>query len=105
MTIRSFALAVAAVGALAAVQPSLAMAQAAAPAAAAAGFSVEKSTIGELLASPAAKAVLEKHIPEIVGNAQIAQAATMTLKGIQQYAPDLTDEKLAKIDTDLKAVK
>jgi hypothetical protein len=103
MQIRSLGLAVAILAMTAGV--GVAQAQTPAAAAAAGGFSTESSTIADLLASPAAKAVLEKHIPDIVSNPQISQAGTMTLKGIQQYAPDaLTDDKLSKIDADLKKI-
>jgi para-nitrobenzyl esterase len=65
-------------------------------------YSTAVTTIGTLLGDPAAKAVLTKHIPTIVGNADIEQAASMTLKEVQQYAADqLTDKVLADIDVDL----
>ncbi len=54
------------------------------------------------LITPAAKAVLEKHIPALVSNPQIEMARSMTLKQIQGFAGDaLTDAKLADIDADL----
>ena len=97
MTIRSLAIAVALMG-MTAAAPVAALAQAAG------GFSAT-STMGDLMASAAAKAVLVKYIPEIVNNPQISQAATMTLKDLQQYAADqLPDDKLAKIDAELKAL-
>ena len=74
----------------------------AAPAAAAAGYSVEDTDIGTLLDDPAAKAVLDKHIPGFSTKDQIDMARSMTLKGIQQYAPDmLTDKVLSDIQVDL----
>jgi para-nitrobenzyl esterase len=78
-----------------------------APAAAPApGFSVETSTIGDLLDNADAKAVLDKHMPGFSGNEQISMARSMTLKQIQGFAPDrFSDELLGKIDTDLKAIK
>lgn len=58
--------------------------------------------IGTLLDNPAAKAVLEKHLPALVSNPQFAQARALTLKAIQGYAADmLPDSKLAAIDADL----
>jgi xanthine dehydrogenase iron-sulfur cluster and FAD-binding subunit A len=52
------------------------------------------------------KAVLAKHVPALIENAQIEMARSMTLKQIQSYAGDtLTDETLAKIDVDLAALK
>lgn len=77
----------------------------AAPAAAApaTGYSI-KSTVGDLLDNPATKAVLEKYVPEVVSNPQIEQGRPFPLEGIAPYAPSLTPEMLAKIDTDLKAI-
>ena len=74
-----------------------------APAAAAAtGYSVEDTDIGTLLDDPAAKAVLDKHIPGFSTKDQIDMARSMTLKGIQQYAPDVvTDKVLSDIQVDL----
>lgn len=75
------------------------------PALAPAKYDVESTTIGELLEDPVAKAVLEKHIKEIVDNPQIDGARGMTLKAVQPYAADLiTDEKLAAIQAGLQAL-
>lgn len=85
-----------------ALTPAIASAQAAAPAAAAAAhYSTENTTIGELLADPAAKAAVEKHVPGMLSNDQIDMARDMTLKQIQQFAPDnLSDKNLADIDAE-----
>jgi hypothetical protein len=93
--IRAAALALA----LAATSPAAAQAPAPAPA-----YSVAATTIGELLDNPDTKAVLNKHIPEIVGHPQIVQGRPLTLPQIVEYAPQLTPELLARIDADLKAV-
>jgi para-nitrobenzyl esterase len=75
-------------------------AQTAAPAAA--HYNTTDTEIGTLLDDPAAKAVLDKHIPGFSTKDQIDMARSMTMKGIQQYAPDmLTDQVLADIDVDL----
>lgn len=82
-----------------------AMAEDAAPAAAtAAHFTTSSSTIGELLDNEGTRAVLQQHVPEMVSNPQIDAARGMTLRDVQPYAPDLTDEKLAAIDADLANV-
>lgn len=94
---------------LLAVAPAAALAQAtpapvatAAAATAATGYSVEDTDIGTLLDDPAAKAVLDKHIPGFSTKDQIDMARSMTLKGIQQYAPDMvTDKVLSDIQVDL----
>ncbi len=76
--------------------------QAPAPAAAAAAsYTTEDTPIGTLLDDPAAKAVLAKHIPDVVSNPGIDQARGMTLKQVQQYSPDITDKVLTEIDADL----
>lgn len=74
--------------------------------AAAAKFNTADSSIGSLLENPAAKAVLQKHIPQFVANPQIEMAKALTLKQIQGYAGDaMSDETLAKIDADLANIK
>jgi hypothetical protein len=67
-------------------------------------FSTATSTISDLIANPEAKAVLEKHMPMIIGAA--GQIGGQTLKGLQSMAPDrLTDKMLADIDADLAKIK
>lgn len=85
-----------------ALTPAIASAQAAAPAATAAHYSTDATTIGDLIADPAAKAAVEKHVPGMLSNDQIEMAKDMTLKQIQQFAPDtVTDKVLGDIDADL----
>ena len=67
-------------------------------------FSVETSTIGDLLDNPAAKAVFQKHLPDVVANPQIDMGRAMHLPDIVQYEPAITPDKLAAIDADLKAL-
>ena len=87
--------------ALAPVIATSAIAAEAAPAAAA-KLSVEETDLGTLLDNAAAKAVLAKHIPDMINNDQITMARSMTLKQLQGFAGDaLTDEKLAAIQADL----
>jgi len=75
-----------------------------APAAGPGSFSVATSTIGDLLDNPAAKAVFVKYLPAVASDPQIDQGRGMTLPEIVQYVPDLTPDKLAAIDADLKAL-
>ena len=83
---------------VAAAAPALA-AEAAAPAPA---LTVDGTSLGDLLDNPQAKAVLDKHIHEMISNPQIEMARGMTLKQLQGFAGDaLTDEKLAAINADL----
>ena len=77
----------------------------AAAAPAASGYSTATTDLGTLLDDPAAKAVLDKYIAAMIGNPQIDMARSMTLKSLQGFAGDtLTDDVLAKIDADLKAL-
>lgn len=67
-------------------------------------FSVATSTINDLVANPEAKAVLEKHMPQIVGAA--GQVGGQTLKGLKAMAGDmLPDALLVAIDADLAKIK
>ena len=68
---------------------------------AAAHYTTADTEIGTLLDDPAAKAILDKYVPGMTANSQIEMARAMTLRSIQQYAPnDLTDAKLAQIDAE-----
>lgn len=65
-------------------------------------YNVEATDIGTLLDDPAAKAIVDKHLPGFTANDQISMARGMTLKSVQQYAPDMvTDKALAGIQADL----
>ena len=68
---------------------------------AAAHYSTASTPIGDLLDDPAAKAVLFKYIPDMAKNDQIEMARGMTLKDVQQYAPDaISDKTLADMDAE-----
>ncbi|TCM20838.1 hypothetical protein EDF56_102501 [Novosphingobium sp. PhB165] len=95
-----------ALGLAVAFAPMAAEAQAAAPVAATpsatAGYTVTETNIGTLLDDPAAKAIIDKYLPGLSTNPQIDMARSMSLKTVQQYAPDkITDEALSKVQTDL----
>jgi para-nitrobenzyl esterase len=76
------------------------------PAAPAAGKMTTSTTpLGDLLDNPASKAVLAKYAPMLTQGGQIDQARPMTVKALQQYIPELTDETLGKIDAELAKVK
>jgi hypothetical protein len=100
-------LAVAAGGALA--QSAPAPAQAAAPMADMPGMaakpSVKSTTIGDLLANPAAKAVLDKDLPGLTTDPRLQQAMGMTLTDIEPYSDGKIDDNvLAKVQTDFDAI-
>ncbi|MGZ3304928.1 MAG: carboxylesterase/lipase family protein [Asticcacaulis sp.] len=67
-------------------------------------YSTKLTPLGLMLDDPAAKAVLNKYIPDVVSNPQIGMARGMTLPQLKQYIPTLTDDVLGKIDADLGAL-
>lgn len=68
-------------------------------------YSTAETDLGTLLDNPATKAVLEKHLPQLVANERISMARGMTLRSIQPMAGDmLSDEALAKVDSDLAKI-
>jgi hypothetical protein len=88
--------------------PAVAQTAPAKPAAAAPAYSTNTTQLGTLIANPATKAVLLKHIPEMINGLgdNLERASGMTLKEMQgalkTYSPDaLPDAKLAAIDADL----
>lgn len=85
---------------------TLALASAAPALAEAPNYTTAETTIGVLLEDAAAKAILDKHIPGLSDNPSIAMAGGMTLKALQAVAGDkVTDEMLAAVDADFKAMK
>ena len=77
----------------------------AAPAAAATGALTVDSQIPDLLANAGTHAVLAANLPpELMSNPQLA-TAPISLRGLQQYVPSLTDDKLATIATQLAAAQ
>ena len=84
------------IASLLAIAPAITFAQAPKP------YTTADTPLGTLLDDPAAKEVLAKHLPALVSGGQAEQARPLTLKAIQQYAPDaFTDKLLADIDADL----
>ncbi|RYD20397.1 MAG: carboxylesterase, partial [Lysobacteraceae bacterium] len=60
--------------------------------------------LGKMLDDPAANAVLERQIPDVIKSEQIGMARGVTLEALQSYIPALTDAKLKAIDADLAKV-
>ncbi|KRA74085.1 hypothetical protein ASD89_10665 [Caulobacter sp. Root656] len=72
---------------------------------AAAPLSTATTPIGEILDNPAAKAVVDRHLPSVFANPQIRMARPLTLKGLQRFAKDtVSDSALAAIDKDFAAL-
>jgi voltage-gated potassium channel Kch len=81
--------------------PALAQTAASAAATASATYSTAETVIGTLLEDAAAKAIVEKYLPGFSANPNIELARAMSLKAVQQYAPDkISDEALANIDAE-----
>lgn len=69
-------------------------------------YSTGETPIGTLLEDPAAKAIVDKHMPGFSGNPQIAMASSMTLEQVQGFAPDqIKAETVAAINADLAKLK
>ncbi|WP_336772531.1 hypothetical protein [Paenibacillus sp. MMO-58] len=65
----------------------------------------QNSTLGELLASDAAKAVLDKHIPGFSANPMLGMASGFSLTQLAGFPQaGLSSEQLAAIVTDLKNI-
>ena len=68
-------------------------------------YTTEDTDVGTLLDNPATKPILVKYLPELVNSPQIDMARSMTLRTMQNYAPDkLTDDTLTRIDAELAKV-
>lgn len=59
--------------------------------------------LSELLENPGARAVLERHVSEVVADPQVSQSG-QSLRAVAQSMPEMTTEKLAEIDSDLAAL-
>ncbi len=92
---------------LMAATPALAQTAAPAPAPAAAAapaFSAD-TPLETVAANPAAKAVLDKDLPGVSAHPAWDQFKAMSLRQLQPYSEGkITDDVLAKVDADLKAV-
>ncbi|HEX8669824.1 MAG TPA: hypothetical protein VF727_15770 [Allosphingosinicella sp.] len=73
-----------------------------ASAAASKRYSTSTTLLGKLLDDPAARALLDKHIPGLTSHPQVTSARGLTLKAVQKNVPDkITDKALAELDADL----
>jgi len=58
--------------------------------------------VGDLLDFEPAKAVLIKHMPDLIQDGQIEMVRGLSFRSLQQFSPEvLTDALLEKIDADL----
>jgi len=65
-------------------------------------YSTAATKIRDLLANPAAKALLDQHLPGVSSDSRISMAKGMTLRAVQAFAPkQFTNEVLDALDADL----
>jgi predicted lipoprotein with Yx(FWY)xxD motif len=84
----------------------VAMAQAAPTPVAAGKMTTATTPLGDLIDNPASKAVVAKYMPALAqGGGFLDQARGQYLKSLQGFMPEVTDEVLAKIDSDLAKLK
>jgi hypothetical protein len=75
------------------------------PALDASSYSSAGTQIGTLLDDPAARAILQKYLPDVVSSQRMDTVRPMTLKVLQEHAGGrVTDAVLAKIDAELAAL-
>lgn len=80
-------------------------APAAQPAATAQRWSVDTTLIADLMASPAVKAVVDRHLPGFSAHPMIGQAGPMTLRQIQGFTQgQITNAHLDAIQAELAAL-
>jgi hypothetical protein len=64
-----------------------------------------ESKLGDLLDNEASKAILEKHMPGVSTHPQIGMGKGFALSMVAKFSGGLiTDDMLAKVDADLKAL-
>lgn len=68
-------------------------------------MSSASTTIGDLFANPAARAIVERRLPQLSAHPQFGLAQGMTLRAVQPHSAGMiTDAILAQIDADLAAL-
>ena len=70
---------------------------------ASAGLSTD-SLLGDLLADPDSRAILDKYLPGLTKSSNIGLATQISLRGMQPYLPQMSDKLLAEIDAELKSL-
>ena len=66
-------------------------------------YTTDATDIGTLMADPAAKAILEKYLPNTIANSQFSMAHSFTLEFIKGFdqTGELTDANMEKISEEL----
>lgn len=85
--------------------PALAQTAPATTPAAAAKYSIQTSTLGELADNPQTRPIFEKYFPEVLHHPQFEEGRGLTMPDAVQYLPDVvTPQKMAAMDAELKAL-
>jgi hypothetical protein len=64
------------------------------------------SAIGDIANTPEGKAVIDKHLPNLLGHPSYEQFKSLSLKQVQPYSNGaITDEQIAAIEAELKSIK
>jgi hypothetical protein len=64
------------------------------------------SAIGDIANTPEGKAVIDKHLPNLLGHPSYEQFKGLSLKQVQPYSNGaITDEQIAAIEAELKSIK
>lgn len=81
------------------------LAQTPPPAAVAKAAYSADTPIADLVADPASKAVLDRHLPGVTAHPAYEQIKSMSLRQVQPMSGgQISDEAVARIDADLKAL-
>ncbi len=76
-----------------------------APVFAQAEYSTDATTIGDLVDNPDTRAILDKHLPGLSENEQLAMARGMTLRFVAPMSNgEISEEAMDAIDADLAAL-
>jgi len=68
-------------------------------------YSIQTSKLGELADNPQTRPIFEKYFPEVLHHPQFDEGRDLTIPDTVQYLPDVvTPEKMAAMDTELKAL-
>jgi hypothetical protein len=70
-----------------------------------AGLTID-AAIADIANSPEGKAVLDRHLPNLLSHPSYEQFKSLSLKQVQPYSNGgITDDQLAAIDAELKTLK
>jgi endoglycosylceramidase len=67
------------------------------------GFSLD-SLVGDLMKDPRSKAVLDRYLPTLTASKEIGLASQASLRSMQPYLPEMSQEIARKVDAALKAI-